>query len=192
MLRPLHAARAGAAAERGGIQFVEVGRIDHSDDRLAAVLQGDRDREDRQPLTVVGRAVERVDDPQPFAVCIAARAALLAQHGVVGETLRDHADDERLALAVGARYHVADVRLGADRQVAAAEVGQMDLPRFARHAHGQFQILLVHSALLRLFALGEILVEPRNGLHAAVELLEPEALVRRVDRILGQSEADQQ
>ena len=128
-----------SAALYGGEQLSQIRGIDHTHDRFALVLQGDRDRENGQSLTVIGRAVERVDDPQPFAVCIAARAALLAQHGVVGETLRDHAGDERLALAVGARHDIELIGLGPDLEVAAAKPLEVDRPDPAGHLHGKLQ-----------------------------------------------------
>ena len=59
-------------------------------------------------------------------------------------------------------------------------------------AAGEFPPAAASYRLRRSLRLGEIFVEQRNGLQTPVELLQSETLVRRVDRVLGQSEAQKQ
>ena len=99
-------------------------------------------------LTVIGRAVERVDDPAPVARGVAPAAALLAQNGMVGITLRDHAGSQFLALPVGARHHVVDVGFGPDSELVAPVVGEVDLSGFPGHSNGKFQQFFVHRHLI--------------------------------------------
>lgn len=76
-------------------------------------------------------------------------AALLAQNGMVGITLRDHAGNQFLALPVGARHHVVDVGFGLDRQPVAPEVGELYSARGLRQLHGEFQQFVVHAIRIR-------------------------------------------
>ena len=137
------------AALRRREQLVQVGCVDDPHDGFAPVLEGYRNREQRKSLTVIGRAVERVDDPAPIARGVAPAAALLAQNGMVGITLRDHAGNQFLALPVGARHHVVDVGFGLDRQPVAPEVGELYSARGLRQLHGEFQQFVVHAIRIR-------------------------------------------
>src|SRR6202043_2245954 len=62
------------------------------------VLERDRDRKRRETMQKIGRAVERVDDPDEFVVARA--AAFLREKGVLGVAAADGGDDVGFGLAV--------------------------------------------------------------------------------------------
>ena len=72
--------------------------VDHADLELAALLGRDRDREHGEAVQEIGRAVERIDDPE--RVVVAAAAALLGEDGVLGVVLMNDFDDGPLGGAV--------------------------------------------------------------------------------------------
>ena len=77
-------------------------RVKHDADLHAPVrLEADRHAEDRQAVGVVGRAVERVDDPAP-ARAPTPGAALLGEDPVLRECGEQARDDQLL----GARVHL--------------------------------------------------------------------------------------
>src|SRR5206468_207956 len=62
---------------------------------------------------VVGRAVERIDDPA-MAGGAGARAAFFGEDGVIGEAVPDAVDDQRFGLTVHLRHDIARAALVAD------------------------------------------------------------------------------
>ena len=111
------------------------------------MLECDRHREDRQPLTVIGRAVERVDHPAVIAPRRAHYAALFAQYPVTGIAAEDRLHDVGFALLVGPRHHVVRVRFGLYPQVVAPEVGELDLPGALCEREDEIQEFVVHGAI---------------------------------------------
>ena len=102
----------GAPVERAP----ERRRVDHAQDRPAVLDEAQADREERDAVEEVRRAVERVDDPDG-ALAVAATRALLRQQAVVGELLGEPPGDQRLGVAVGGGHEVAgplarDLRAG--------------------------------------------------------------------------------
>ena len=132
------------AAFRRREKLLQVRRIDDTRDGLALVLEGYRDGKQRKSLAVIGRAVERIDDPAVVARSVAPGAAFLAQDGVIGVARRNGLRDILLALLVCARNHVVDIGFGPDRQVVAPEVGELYPACTLCHLHGKFQELVVH------------------------------------------------
>ena len=79
-----------AAPALSGEQLVARGVVHGGDRHLAVDLQSERRAEDRKPVREVGRAVDRIEDPEmargwPRG---ARRAELLAEHVVIGDTAR--------------------------------------------------------------------------------------------------------
>jgi hypothetical protein len=72
--------------------------VNHAGDDLALPLQRDRDREDRDAVQEVGRAVERIDDPAMLGVVARHLAALLHQEGVTRPRLDSSAKTMSSAL----------------------------------------------------------------------------------------------
>ena len=76
-----------ADAALGGEELVAV-RIEHRADRRHAVdLERQRGAEDRNAVRVVGRAVQRIEDPA-IARLRAGLAHLFGEHDVIGKALR--------------------------------------------------------------------------------------------------------
>jgi hypothetical protein len=88
----------GAGAAAGGEQFLAQGVVDHAVLEPAAVHHRDGDAEHREAVQEVGRAVQRVDDPDVLG--IAAGAAFLGEEGVVRVAALHGADDVLLGHAV--------------------------------------------------------------------------------------------
>src|SRR5262245_23816225 len=80
-----------AVAARGREQLLPHRIVDDAVLETAAVLDRDRDREDREPVQEVGRAVEGIDDPDELVA--AAASALLAEKTMVGMRPADGLDD---------------------------------------------------------------------------------------------------
>ena len=72
-----------AVASRCGEEFLTHGIVDHRLLQASTVLERDRYGERREAVQEIRRAVERIDDPDEFAVAAAA-AALLGEKGMVG------------------------------------------------------------------------------------------------------------
>lgn len=106
---------------------------------------------------------------------------------MVGPAFQNRRGDVGFALLVGARNDVVDIGFRADRQIVTPEVGELDLSGAFGEREDEIEKFPIHGRALLL--LRKILVEQRNGLDALVELFESVALVGRVDRIFGQSEA---
>ena len=69
----------GAAALAGEEQLISHRVIDDADDWDSGILERNRDGERRQPVSEVGRAVERVDNPAVRRARCRADAALFAE-----------------------------------------------------------------------------------------------------------------
>ena len=72
-----------AVAARCGEEFLAHGIVDDRMLQAAPVLDRDRDRERREAVQEIGRAVERIDDPDVLAV--AAAAALLGEKRMLAD-----------------------------------------------------------------------------------------------------------
>ena len=83
--------------------------VDHPDDELALVFQGDRDAPEREPVGVVDRPVERVDDPAPGVGGVGLAAVLFGQQGLAGEASLEDRPDQALAGRIGLGDEVARV-----------------------------------------------------------------------------------
>jgi hypothetical protein len=100
--RPLRDAQAlvveeGAAPLRREEEVVSRRVVDDRLLDLVAKGEADRDRVRRQAVDEIGRAVERVDDPDVLAVARAARAARLLGEDAVARVGREQdVDDRRL------------------------------------------------------------------------------------------------
>ena len=70
-----------AAAARGGEQLLADRIVDHAVLQAAALLTGDGDREHREAVQKVRRAIQRIDDPDGLVLSRA--AAFLGQDGVI-------------------------------------------------------------------------------------------------------------
>ena len=84
-----------AFAARGREQFLPQRIVDDAVFHAAAPLHGDRHSELRKAVQEIGGAVERIDDPDEFAVCTAAvaLAAFLGENRVIGIVLANGLDD---------------------------------------------------------------------------------------------------
>ena len=87
-----------AVTARCGEEFLSHGIVDHGMFEAAFVLHGDRYRKRRKPVQEIGRAVERIDDPDEFT--LTASAGFLAEDGVLRMAAADGGDDVRFGLAV--------------------------------------------------------------------------------------------
>ncbi len=100
-----------AAAARRSEELLAHGIVDHRMLEPTLLLAGDGHRERREAVQEVGRAVERIDDPD--GVVLAAAAALLGEHRVVRIVVADDADDFLLRVAVDLAHEVV-APLGGD------------------------------------------------------------------------------
>src|SRR5690606_27084280 len=102
------------AAAAGGEQLVAGRVVDHGLRDLAALLQGDGNRIQRQAMNEVGGAVDWIDDPLEFGCFTAGAlgprltARFFAQQGVGGIGRAQHIDDGFL----GGTVHFRDIILG--------------------------------------------------------------------------------
>ncbi len=87
-----------AVAARRREEFLAHGIVNHGVLETPLVLDGDRYGEGRKAVQEIGRAIERVDDPDEFTV--AAAAGLLPEHCVLRMAAADGGDDVRFGLAV--------------------------------------------------------------------------------------------
>ena len=97
----------GALAAFGDEQIVIGGIIDQAGDDRAAALERDRDREVRNAVQEIGRAVERVDDPAMGLVAAFVRAAFLAEEAVIGPRLGELFAHDLLGALVGRGDEIA-------------------------------------------------------------------------------------
>ncbi len=79
-------------------QLLPHGIIDGAVFESAFVHQPDRNAEHREAVQVVGRSIERIDDPQ--IVGVALLAAFLSENGVLGIVSLNHGYDRFLGIAV--------------------------------------------------------------------------------------------
>src|SRR5205814_7272187 len=94
-------------AALAGIKLVGRRIVDHARDDRAFALEPDRDRELRNPVEEIGRAVERIDDPGVGFVAALPAAALLAQESVAGPRLRQFHVQDLLGPTVGRGDEIA-------------------------------------------------------------------------------------
>ena len=94
-------------AALAGIKLVGRRIVDHARDDRAFALEPDRDRELRNPVEEIGRAVERIDDPGVGFVAALPAAALLAQESVAGPRLRQFLVQDLLGPTVGRGDEIA-------------------------------------------------------------------------------------
>lgn len=85
---------------RRRVEFAEQRVVDHPDLGPALPHEGDRDAETRDAAQKIGRAVDRVDDPDAVADLA---AALLAEEGVAWKRLAEAPADQFLDLGIGRR-----------------------------------------------------------------------------------------
>ena len=95
---------------------------------------GDRHREMRNAVGEVGRAVERIDDPQMLGGDVIAEC-LFAEHRVIGKRFADHSGDGLFAFEIGVGHQVRD-RLGANRDILPESSGD----HFAARFGGRFRV----------------------------------------------------
>jgi hypothetical protein len=90
-----------------------VGIVDGGDHRLAVDFERQRRAKDREPVRVVGRAVDGIEHPAEMRNPVAGLAAaeLLAEHGVVGKTLGNHGAKPALDLDVDLGDEIDDALL---------------------------------------------------------------------------------
>src|SRR5438132_663290 len=141
----------------GHEHLVEVGIVDHADLNAAGGPQPDRNSECREPVGVVRRAVQWIDDPAPPGPPLGS-AALLGEDGVVGKRHRQAPDDQLL----GANVHLGHEVCGAALVGDAARSGELafqELPGGPRgvdrhasfercHAAAQCIIRVVHIVVM--------------------------------------------
>ena len=132
-----------APATAGGREQLVADDVEHDAGHGRAVdLGGDRHAEAGQAVEVVGRAVERVDDPADPAGAGTIRA-LLAEHAVVGSGAEEALDDQRLGGPVHLGDHVGAGGLRADRRARARpSPSRRSAPASPGHRLGQRQQLV--------------------------------------------------
>ncbi len=104
-LRP----RVDRAALVGEIALAGERLLDHAHHRPAVLLQADQRAPDRHPGNEGARAVDRIDDPDIFAV-EPNIAVLLAENAVLGKVLFDQRPDRRFRSAVALRHRIEAAR----------------------------------------------------------------------------------
>ena len=100
-------------------------------DRIAP-LQGDVDRELRDAVQEVGRAVQRVDDPAMLGVLALQLAAFLHQEAPVGPGARQFLEDDLLCLAIGVGNEIRRPLHGHLQVLHLAEIADERAPRLHR------------------------------------------------------------
>ena len=128
------------AAAAAGLEALSRGRVeDHAQQRLAALDQGDADRELRHPVGERPRAVDRIDHPGPGAACPGAIVdALLGQPAVVRAGAAQHVVEQGVDLQVGVGHHLARPLVPAP--AAGAEVAVRQRAGCERRLPGKVQV----------------------------------------------------
>jgi hypothetical protein len=111
------------------------GIVDESGDDLALALQRDGNREMRDAVHEVRRAVDRIDDEAVGLVGAVDRAAFFGEKAVAGAHARQFLDQDALGALVGIGDEIRR-SLHRDLQVfELAEVARERAPRLARGGH---------------------------------------------------------
>jgi hypothetical protein len=88
------------AAGLGHEQLVQARGVGHAERQRSLDLEADRHAKERKAVGVVGRAIERIDDPAVARVAAGVRTALFAQDGMRRKCRQNRAQDLALALQV--------------------------------------------------------------------------------------------
>src|SRR5437667_929213 len=127
--------RARAAAR--GEQLPTHRVVDHRVLEAPPHLAGDRDGKHRKAVQKVGRAVERIDDPE--CIVLAGPAALLGEERVLRVVTADDADDFLLRGVVDLGDEVVAPLGGDGERLEAVQASDDDLARAARCPHGDVE-----------------------------------------------------
>jgi hypothetical protein len=119
--------------------------MDDSHREPLAVLEGDAHRPGGKSVEEVDRPVERIDDPAPPALALAARA-LFGEQAVARTLGREQLADGPLGLAVGVGDQVGLRGLRAEALGLEPVKAEQQLAGLARRAEGQLEIRLQRIA----------------------------------------------
>ena len=122
-----------ALAALGGEELVIGGIVDQPGDRRAVAHQRDRDREVRNAVQEVGRAVERIDHPGVGLVGPFAAAAFLAEKAVARPRLQQLGTQDFLGAMIGGGD---EVRRAFERDLEMLNLAEVALQAAAGLARG--------------------------------------------------------
>src|ERR1051326_3233634 len=97
----------GAGALLGPIHLVAGRLVDHPGDDFAVAFERDRDREMRDAVQKIGRAIEGIDDPTVARVAARDLAPSFEQEAVAGASAVQLVPQRALGFQVGGRYEFA-------------------------------------------------------------------------------------